>query len=134
MKWEKETAGDIVMGAAAKLAEDMVHGTVSSIKEISKYHSMYKNMAIALGKSAGNMRRHLLRKKWMSANDKKAIRLKITQIRMLARVCNRLQMWCTAYATGSINELKKMEMNKKLAKIVSRMEGVGEDAEEDDKE
>ena len=31
MKWKKDTAADIVMGAAAKVAEDMVHGTAAAI-------------------------------------------------------------------------------------------------------
>jgi len=122
MKWEKETAADIVMGSAAKVAEDMVHGAAASIQDITEYHSMYRNMATTLNNGARNLRKHVLGKKWMSIEDKKAVRQKISQIRAVARVCRRMQVKCSEYAEGSIKELKKMEMNKKPAKIVSRIE------------
>jgi adenylylsulfate kinase-like enzyme len=127
MKWEKDTAADIVMGAAAKIAEDMVHGAAAAIQDMTRYHSVFKNMEHALNRSADNLRHHLLKKKWMSKEDRQAIRNKITQIRAIARVCMRLQDWCAGYATGSISELKKMEVNKKLARIVSRIESDTED-------
>lgn len=130
MKWEKETAADIVMGAAAKIAEDMVHGTAAAIQDISRYHSMFRSMSQSLGRAAANLQKHMLRKKWMSSADKKAIRSKINQIRAVARVCDRLQAWCAAYGTGSILVLKKMEMNEKLAKIVSRIEADSEDEQD----
>lgn len=122
MKWEKDTAADIVMGAVAKLAEDMVHGTSASLQDISRYHGMYKNMTGSLERSADNLRKHMLRKKWMSREDKKALRMKIAQIRAVAKTCDRLRIWCAAYAAGTITELKKMEVNEKLAQIVSRIE------------
>ena len=127
MEWEKETAADIVMGAAAKVAEDMVNGSVASIQDMSRYHSMYKNMAMSLNSGAKNMRKHLLGKKWMSVANKKAIRKKIGQIRAISRVCRRLQGWCAAYINSSIGELKKMEMDEKLSEIISRIDTRGEE-------
>lgn len=127
MKWEKDTAADIVMGAAAKIAEDMVHGTAAAVQDISRYHTMFKNMSRSLTASANGLQKHVLRKKWMAAADKKAVRLRISQIRAIARICDRLRSWCSAYAVGSIGELKKMEMDGKLTKIVSRIESESED-------
>lgn len=122
MKWKKDTAADIVMGAAAKVAEDMVHGTASAIRDISEYHSMYKNMERALNDASNNLKKHLLRKKWMSKEDRKAIRSRISQINAMAKICRRMQGWCSGFAGGTIMELKKFEGNKKLKDVVLGIE------------
>jgi hypothetical protein len=127
MKWKKETAADIVMGTAAKVAEDMVHGTASAVKDISEYHSMYRNMEGALNQAAGNLSKHMLRKKWMSKDDRKKLRAQISQIKAMAKICRRMMLWCSGFAGGTIMELKKFEGNRKLSEIVDSIES--EDAE-----
>ena len=127
MKWEKNTAADIVMGTAAKVAEDMVHGTAAAIQDISRYHGMYKSMGGALEQAAVNLQKHMLRKKWMSGEDKKKLRRQISQIRAMAKICTRMALWCTTFGAGTISELKKFEMNRKLADVVKGIEADDED-------
>ena len=131
MKWKKNTAADIVMGTAAKVAEDMVHGTAAAIQDVSKYHGMYKSMAGALEKAADNLSRHMLRKKWMSSEDRKKLRKQINQIRAMSRICVKMMRWCTVFGAGTISELKRFEENRKLADVVSGIES-GIDGEEED--
>lgn len=127
MKWKKDTAADVVMGAAAKIAEDMVHGTAAAIQDISRYHSMYKSMAISLEKSADMLKKHMLRKKWMSREDRKKLRGQISQIKAMAKICLRMSLWCTNFGAGTISELKKFETNRKLADVVNGIEADDED-------
>lgn len=132
MKWKKDTAADVVMGAAAKIAEDMVHGTAAAIEQISRYHYMYRSMGIELTKTADNLKRHMLGKKWMSKDDRKKLRGQISQIRAMAKICGKMQMWCTGFATGTITELRKFESNKKLSEIVKNIETEMKDEDEEE--
>ena len=122
MKWEKENAIDIVVGASAKVAEDMVHGTAALVKDAGRYYSMYTNMANTLKKTNHNLNKYILSKKWPNNKTKAKVRHRMKQIEQIMVLCGKMAEICSRQGEAAIHVLSQLEGNKNLKDIVDRID------------
>ena len=122
MKWEKNKPLDVIVGTAAKTAEDMVHGTGALIKDMATYCSMYRNMAAAQRKTISNLKKHAMAKGMNNKDTRIKVAYRILQIETVARTCDGLAQDCTNMVGELIKEMHKFENIKLVRDIVGKIE------------
>jgi hypothetical protein len=136
MMEEKNTATDLVFESSFFMAEDMLRTAGESVKEVLRNGRLLFGIASAMVRVKSNLRRHVLKHKWTTVDDRRKLRKKMDQIDAMAKTCRALAKIHERSLASIACTMAKMEDNDGLAEILDELDldNFWEEPEEDEQQ